>query len=297
MKAFIKNWWKVSALVLLVIAIWYNYPALLIYYFSGSSTVEFRAQFGDSYGALNTLFSGLAFTGIIVSIFLQSKELKATQKEFSTLADESSKQREQFEKQAAVMDRQLFENAFFQLLNLHIEMTSSIVVGPTINQQIVFEDTSEHIGKSAIKELYVNRFMEGTIGATVLEANPLDNANFAYLAFYDRWGDILGAYFRNLYQILKYIDNRDLADKKMYSNILRAQLSKYELGLLFFNCVSDVGKKKLKPLIERFEFFENLPKKLLIKNEFILFYDVKAYGKDSDLIELYNQELKNNAEV
>lgn len=37
--------------------------------------------FGDSYGALNALFSGLAFAGIVVSIFLQSRELAETRQE------------------------------------------------------------------------------------------------------------------------------------------------------------------------------------------------------------------------
>ena len=33
------------------------------------------ASFGDSYGALNTLFSGLAFLGVIIAIILQRQEL------------------------------------------------------------------------------------------------------------------------------------------------------------------------------------------------------------------------------
>ena len=36
---------------------------------------EQRGMFGDSYGALNSLFSGLAFAGVIIAILLQRKEL------------------------------------------------------------------------------------------------------------------------------------------------------------------------------------------------------------------------------
>lgn len=54
---------------------------------------------------------------------------------------------------------------------------------------------------------------------------------------------ILGHYFRNLYQIIKLIDDHpDLnkSQRKKYSNIARAQLSQEELCLLLLNCLEDV---------------------------------------------------------
>ena len=35
-----------------------------------------RAAFGDMFGAVNTLFSGLALAGVILAIYLQSQELR-----------------------------------------------------------------------------------------------------------------------------------------------------------------------------------------------------------------------------
>ena len=67
--------WKAA---LLVIVIWAA-SALLLYWsvedFSKSGT------FGDSFGVLNTLFSGLAFAGIIVSIKMQNDEVREQRKE------------------------------------------------------------------------------------------------------------------------------------------------------------------------------------------------------------------------
>lgn len=80
---------------------------------------ELFGTFGDSFGALNTLFSGFAFAGIIISIVLQSKELKATR-------DEVEAQRKEFEKQTAVFNKQTFENTFFQMLQQHNELIKSI---------------------------------------------------------------------------------------------------------------------------------------------------------------------------
>ncbi len=67
--------WKAA---LIVTVIWAA-SALLLYFsvedFSKSGT------FGDSFGVLNTLFSGLAFVGIIVSIKMQNDEMREQRKE------------------------------------------------------------------------------------------------------------------------------------------------------------------------------------------------------------------------
>ena len=67
--------WKAA---LLVTVIWAA-SAVLLYWsvedFSKSGT------FGDSFGVLNTLFSGLAFAGIIVSIKMQNDEMREQRKE------------------------------------------------------------------------------------------------------------------------------------------------------------------------------------------------------------------------
>ena len=42
-----------------------------------------RGQFGDMFGVVNTLFSGLAFSALVCALILQSRELQATRLEFS----------------------------------------------------------------------------------------------------------------------------------------------------------------------------------------------------------------------
>lgn len=69
-----------AALFLLVVAIWGAYPWIIT---SSWLTATFppgnwqtRGTIGDSFGALNTLFSGLALSALALSIYLQSAELK-----------------------------------------------------------------------------------------------------------------------------------------------------------------------------------------------------------------------------
>ena len=67
---------------------------LLIWIVSGFGTYHFfitwdeRGTFGDMFGAINALFSGLAFAGVIYAIFLQRKELELQREELVLTREE-----------------------------------------------------------------------------------------------------------------------------------------------------------------------------------------------------------------
>ena len=75
---------------LLILIVWIAFPyALKCYFDQFHSAADWQklGTFGDSFGALNTLFSGLALSGLAVSILLQISELKKLQsKEVDTAA-------------------------------------------------------------------------------------------------------------------------------------------------------------------------------------------------------------------
>lgn len=75
-----------TIVAILIIIIWYNF-----FTFNDGKEWEVRGQLGDSFGVLNTLFSGLALAGIILTILLQRnelglqrEELRLTREEFTT---------------------------------------------------------------------------------------------------------------------------------------------------------------------------------------------------------------------
>jgi len=74
----------------------------------------------------------------------------------------------------------------------------------------------------------------------------------------------LSAYFRNMYNLIKLVDNDKYLskqEKKSLITIYRAQLSNPELYVLFFNLRSDFGKKwNDKRYVETYEFLKNIPK-------------------------------------
>src|SRR4051812_21552608 len=72
------RYWYAYLAFPLVAASWYYAPLwipALYQRFYPPQTDENLGTFGDMFGRLNTLFSGLAFAGIIVTILLQRTEL------------------------------------------------------------------------------------------------------------------------------------------------------------------------------------------------------------------------------
>ncbi|MGF9811406.1 putative phage abortive infection protein [Bacillus toyonensis] len=101
-----------------------------------------------------------------------------------------------------------------------------------------------------------------------------------YEKLYKRHEKIIGHYYRNLYRIVKLIQNntfdneseeRDNEEKRMYRGILRAQLSSFELLMLFYNIAYSEKGKKFKELIVGINFFDDH----LIEKDFIWKNDVK----------------------
>lgn len=75
-------------------------------------------------------------------------------------------------------------------------------------------------------------------------------------------------YFRNLYRLIKYVHKADpktisAKEKYEYIALVRGTLSRYELVLIYYNCLSSVGNRKFKPLVEQYSLLKNLREDLL----------------------------------
>jgi uncharacterized membrane protein YciS (DUF1049 family) len=82
------GWWErlnPNLIFLCVTSLWIATPFLL-YVFIPS--LERQGQFGDSYGFLNTLFSGLAFAGLICALTYQKHELRLQRQELKRATDQ-----------------------------------------------------------------------------------------------------------------------------------------------------------------------------------------------------------------
>ena len=250
--------------------------------------------FGDFVGGiLNPLVAFSAFYWLTVSVLIQKKELSKTTE---ALIETSKAQKEQ----AQTQSRQRFEGTFFQLISLHQEIVKSIDLYNSDKEHSTtgrdcfsvfykrFKKQFELTTITTIKpHLKKSGFLIGAVPALhTLPQNEVEEAqtkietiNAAYIDFYDKNQSEIGHYFRSLYNIVKFIHNSDIEDKRLYSNLLRAQLSVNEMTLLFYNCLSDLGYEKFKPLIEEYSLLKGIPNKMLINIiEHKKHYDKSAFG-------------------
>ncbi len=226
--------------------------------------------FGDSFGALTSLFSGLAFAGLIITIVMQKDELALQREELSLTRQELTGQREEMEIQNETMKIQRFENTFFKQLEFLAICRNDIF-------HKISDNTSPLIGRNAIKNMYedfvknhLKKWQDKSDGygyrlSYIDDLKEISTLQEKYSDFYsEEYGDELGQYFRTIYNILKFVDtNKLISDKKIYTNLLRAQLSRYELSLLFYNCLSSFGEKKMMPLVKKYEILKHLEKSTL----------------------------------
>lgn len=208
-------------------------------------------------GAVGAIWS---FVGVILfylSLKLQREELEDTRAEMRA-------QKVQMEQQNKTLKQQRFEDTFFQLLKAQSEIVSSLELMPP--------DTPLR-GRNCFG------YLRSRLHTKMIESNSNNNKDIlsGYSNFNNDYKKYLGQYFSTLYQIFKFVHESDVEDKKRYSNIVRAQLSNYELALLFYNCLSEYGKK-FKPLVEEFSLLKHLDKSLVFNQEHIKEYDKKAYG-------------------
>lgn len=229
---------------------------------------EARGTFGDQFGAVNALFSGLAFAGLIYTIMLQRKDLKLQRqdlklqrKELELTRKEMEEQTAEYEKQNETLKIQQFENTFFNMLSQFQEVVN--------NLSYTGQDGIKVVGR----EIFKYTFVEVPLHSNIKSDNPFLDQQYIGIEgilTYLGWKGYMESdiptyydhYFRLFYRILKFVKtSKELSNYESeyrYTSILRALLSRYELLWIYYNGLSDYGEEKLKPLIERYAMLKNM---------------------------------------
>lgn len=181
---------------------------------------------GDSFGALNALFTGFGFMGLLVTIFLQREDLKLTREELSET-------RQEIKIQSKTFQQQQFEESFYRLLTLYKENLSTLsVVNPLSAHEKSYgiEALSVFLGKfdSAWRKHNNHKFSEG------IE----EQEEYVYLLFQTCRAVFIqqGRYLATFIALLALIENDSPMPerKESYLAILSSQLTVYELKYLFY---------------------------------------------------------------
>lgn len=110
-------------MIISAITIVAGYASFIIYLTWPISEISINKAgvFGDSFGILTSLFSALAFTGMMITILLQREELGLQRQELSETRKEIKGQKEIFRIQS-------FNNSFYQLLDYYKHNLAAISV-------------------------------------------------------------------------------------------------------------------------------------------------------------------------
>lgn len=237
---------------------------------------EWRGTFGDMFGTVNALFSGLAFAGLIITMIMQHEELKLQREELKQTNTELEGQKKEFEEQNKTLKVQRFENTLFNMLSQQQVITNNLNIRRKneITGRNVFRYFYKEESFSA-KKRYAYFTTMGIVGLIRNSNNIHSYSSASGIELFDH-------YFRHLYRIFKYINDSKLIevdDKYEYAAIVRAQLSEYELLMLFYNAlnIKDDGIYKFKSLIESYALFNNIRTDELARPGDVELYEETAY--------------------
>lgn len=226
---------------------------------------DWLGTFGDFFGGvLNPLLTFGTFIGLSITIILQRVQLNDA--------------RIQYQKNIDALNVQAFETSFFNLINLHNSIVEGLRFDPLILQSNVHQKDGKFKKKATDHPVEGRQVFSSVLTAMRLGHERKKTPQEVYEEIQDRHNDVLGHYFRNLYQIIKLVDrhrNSSVNGKRdvgFYRGIIRAQLSSNELLLLFYNCQEGkMDSDKFLVLLKEYEMLEHLPLQMLrSKNSLIV---------------------------
>ena len=198
---------------------------------------------GDTFAALTALFTALAFGAMFYAAMLQRRELALQRQELVLTRNELALQRLQMATQSATFEAQRFEDTFFQLLRVHQDIVEGMSEEDSRSSISGGYETVRIGGRECflrwygmLRSLYNGSYkeIEGAVGT-------LERARSAYLIFYRDREAQLGHYFRNLYNIIRFIDDSSIPDKQRYARFVRAQLRAVSWFSFFTTASADSG--------------------------------------------------------
>lgn len=272
-----------------------------------------RGLFGDSWGGVNAIISAFAFAGVIVTLFLQNRDLNLQRKEMA-------RQREEFEKENETLKYQRFENLFYNMLNLQQQIVDdlrveydadefSLVPLPTGGQG--YENRKAHrviTGRETFRYIFEDESFPTHSKAgdnTKIKGTRRVLYHDGLKAYDDYWTPtIFDHYFRHLYKIIQFVDEQEFPfdEAYRYVSFFRGTLSRHELVWIYYNALQP-QYHKLKALVEKYTLLKNLrPELLTLTLEADAYYkglgitdkDLRDYNFSSRDFEFYLTDEKND---
>jgi hypothetical protein len=229
--------------------------------------LENIGQIGDGFGAATSLFSGLAFAGLLATLIMQRQELELQRQELTNSTSEFMRQR--------------FETTLFSILELFTRHSEALEFRITDVESLQGRAVLESYASELPPEITADEILIAEFeGRDPQRSTPRQQSN-AYLKFYflELESD-LGPYFRLLYNCIRHIDRSELEadEKQKYAKIVRAHLSSHEVKLLMFNCNSQMGRE-FRSWVEKYALLKHISNNVAAENRVMVkSYPEAAFG-------------------
>lgn len=238
--------------------------------------VDCRLEFGELFGALSALFSGLAFAGIILSLQQQKAELELQREELKLTREEFKLTRGEFETQNSTLKKQRFENTFFNLVSQHNQVVRDsffkepgpidrsavtwhnafrsahgLLIGMANNEIVSFKEAHSYpVPRNADKNQLTKEEREEFINSLVIPWHTKNPHN-------------LDIYFLSLQRILKFIHRSALlhtpSERHSYASLIKDQISYYEMAvILYFGLLPVEWAKRITFYIKEYKVLDGI---------------------------------------
>lgn len=206
------------------------------------SDLELLARYLE--GVLAPFLAFMVLLGIVVAIREQRRELVTARRAMEQSARALIEQKN-------ALELQNFEYTFFEMLKL-LDATVA-------NLRLV--DGEQTVGRDAMLEMW-NR-LERNFEDGKSDDPARDHTGLAYLSsvcvdFFSQWSHLISHYFTMVTNLLRLVDRAPLRDREFYALIVRGMLSRAELSLLFYVCLTRLADEQLNLLAKRYQLFGEL---------------------------------------
>lgn len=185
-------------------------------------------------------------------------------------------QKSELDETRKVMRKQAFEMTFFNMLNeLNgiIELMFGRINGKKASKRNYMYEVFNKYKELCLDEMSrVNKNNEA--GRIIYNSIPSKHyENFIYTDHQQN----LSHYFRYVYNVIKFIkahaeENSEIIKDDYYVDLVQARISNSEMGLLFYNSISDHAKTsdgahRFQKWLDHYGFFENIDPNFLVERD------------------------------
>jgi hypothetical protein len=252
---FFGQWWVAALIVvacMIVIVFWCTWNASLPYP-ETIKNAEQRGQFGDSFGVVNALVSGLGFIGLLFTLAIQQSQISQQSAELRRQAEKDQESRERDE-----LDR--YEQLLFRLLAFYSTSVDSIRITRNGREYVSRGALAYYLEKMQreLRSRNLHFLPEAIMGPAragknsdqhkmLIDYVALENCRvIQYTVVYQR------RVMASLLALLRHLEERcpKHADRDAYRAVVSAQITHVETQYIFAMVLIYANESELRELLE-----------------------------------------------